>query len=224
MKNIIILASCITISIFIYKKTNSYFLANAYSSIKSSLLSILSFIVSLIILVILSISIFSNKPEKLKNIPSIKWSISTDQKVINKIINNDLKYNEQLTRRILNEIHSYKEDSDDRFLAEMVYITYGVGSNEFNSILKKTACYNNYSRNIKDIGLYHKNEISSWLPYNEFKRTVGGGDILQAEMNYREQYNKSYLDRVNATNDKFSICQWKTAQSMNEHLIRDNKK
>lgn len=223
MKNILILVSCITISIFIYKKTNSYFLANKYSSIKSSLLSTLSFIASLIVLIILSISIFRNETENLKKIPNIKWSIGTDLKKINEIISEDLKYDEQLTRRILNEIHSYKEDSDDRFLAEMNYINYGVSSNEFNSILKKKPCYNNYIKNMKNIELNHKNEISGWLPYNEFKRTVGGGEILQVEMNYREKYNKEFQARIKNASDKFQVCQWKTAQSMSEHLIRNNK-
>ncbi|EJF7775919.1 hypothetical protein M8727_004762, partial [Salmonella enterica subsp. enterica] len=204
-------------------KTNSYFLANKYSSIKSSLLSILSFIASLIVLITLSISIFRNETENLKKIPNIKWSIGTDLKKINEIISEDLKYNEQLTRRILNEIHSYKEDSDDRFLAEMNYINYGVSSNEFNSILKKKPCYNNYIKNMKNIELNHKNEISGWLPYNEFKRTVGGGEILQVEMNYREQYNKEFQARIKNASDKFQVCQWKTAQSMSEHLIRNNK-
>lgn len=221
MKNIIILAICAMVSTYIYKKIKLMLLEKNHTSVTSSLSASLSFIVSFILLISIFTSIFPNNESISKNTKDIRWSINTDKKTINNIISNDLKNSEPLTREILSEIKSYKEDTDDRFMAEIIYIKYGVSYSEFNSVLKSTPCFNNYKKAMKNIQLYYKNETSNWIPYSEFKRTIGGGDILQAEIDYRDRYNKSYAAQTKDISDKFEKCQWETAQSMDRHLIRN---
>ncbi|WCH28243.1 hypothetical protein [Aeromonas salmonicida] len=146
---------------------------------------------------------------------------TADRDIIRTLIGNDIKENSELTKIILQEIRENQTDSVERTISETDYIDYGVRSKEFEPELKSTSCYMVFKERSQRAKSIYAHETQNWQSLSNFKRDVGDGSILQAEIDYRERFNKSNLETLKKLNDELSICSYKTAQSMKNHLTRE---
>ncbi|MBE5213687.1 hypothetical protein IG611_08745 [Pectobacterium sp. A535-S3-A17] len=75
------------------------------------------------------------------------------------LISKDLKENPELTKRIIDEIASYSNDSVDRDVAEMDYLNYGVSSKEYMSAIESSNCRQTYKYRLSPLNEWQKTQL-----------------------------------------------------------------
>ncbi|MFN3067231.1 hypothetical protein ACKWMY_03835 [Serratia sp. J2] len=225
MIGLVVIIICIIISAFGYKKIASSCRKKGRGSVRTFFTASISSVFLFIITMGIGVANFFPRDKNsnivdVPKVPMIKWITSQNMEQVHTLIDKDLKENPELTRKILKEISLYTKDSVERTVAELTYIKYGVGMNEYEPILKTTSCFMDFKNGMQRAHSVYSNETRNWQSLNDFKRDIGNGSILQAEIDYRERFNKENMATQRVLQDRFEVCEYNTAQSMKNHLTR----
>ncbi|WP_347004140.1 hypothetical protein [Enterobacter roggenkampii] len=225
MIGLVVIIICVIVSVFGYKKIASSCRNKGRGSVRTFFTASISSIFLFIITMGIGVANFFPRDKisdivDVPKVPMIKWSTTENMEEINALIEKDLKENPELTRKILKDISSYKEGSLERTVAELNYTMYGVGIKEYEPILKNTPCFIDLKSGMQRANSVYANETRNWQSLSNFKRNVGGGTILQAEIDYRERFNKETMTTLKVLQDRSEVCEYNTAQSMKNHLTR----
>lgn len=225
MTGLAVIIICIFISVFCYKKIASSCRNKGRGSGRTFFTALISSAFLFMITMSIGIANFFPKDKSsiivdIPKVPMIKWSTSQNMEQVHTLIDKDLKENPELTQKILKNMSSYKEGSVERTVAELTYIKFGVGVNEYEPILKTTSCFMDFKNGMQRANSVYANETRNWQSLSDFKRNVGDGSILQAEVDYRERFNKENTATQRTLQNRFEVCEYNTAQSMKNHLTR----
>lgn len=133
-----------------------------------------------------------------------------------KLISKDLKENPELTKRILDEIASYSNDSVERDVAEMDYIDNGVSSKEFMLTIDKSNCRQELKTQLAPYTAWKDSQ--DWRPFSEFPKSM-----LKQEMYRRDIVNADYSRKKTELENIFRKCVFSLINQTN-HLPRPNAK
>lgn len=132
------------------------------------------------------------------------------------LISKDLKENTELTKKILDEIASYSNDSVERDVAEMNYLDYGVSLKLYDLAIDKSNCRQELKNQLAPYTAWKDSQ--DWRPFSEFPKSM-----LKQEMYRRDIVNADYSKKKTELENIFRECVFLLINQTN-HLSRLNAK
>ena len=132
------------------------------------------------------------------------------------LISKDLKENTELTKKILDEIASYSNDSVERDVAEMDYLDYGVSLKLYDLAIDKSNCRQELKNQLAPYTAWKDSQ--DWRPFSEFPKSM-----LKQEMYRRDIVNADYSKKKTELENIFRECVFSLINQTN-HLSRPNAK
>ncbi|EHL1290819.1 hypothetical protein [Enterobacter cloacae] len=144
------------------------------------------------------------------------FSDSARKERAQELISKDLKENTELTKKILDEIASYSNDSVERDVAEMDYLDYGVSLKLYDLAIDKSNCRQELKNQLAPYTAWKDSQ--DWRPFSEFPKSM-----LKQEMYRRDIVNADYSKKKTELENIFRECVFSLINQTN-HLSRPNAK
>ncbi|WP_318389606.1 hypothetical protein [Enterobacter sp.] len=221
MNELLIFIVCIIVSIFCYKKIAK----NCRNKGRGKFFTILTASLSSLVVFVCIMAVFSgkstskdgNNDSEAASLKVTEWMASpADVEKVNELIENDLRENPELTKRILQEISSYDKDDAAKMSAQLTYQQYGVSNKEFTAVIQESNCPAEYkAKNKQAVSWYNSQD---WRPLTDFPNYMWKKEKYRRDLvNYES--GKRQLEITN----EFSACTLPLLSKV-EHLSRTDAK
>ncbi len=141
------------------------------------------------------------------------------------LISKDLKENPELTKKILEEISSYPNDSVERNVAESDYLDYGVSLNVYMSKIENSNCRQTYKYRLSPLNEWHKtqhqllkerSDATNWDLLDEPQRKHERKEIAYEH----DRVTVAYFKEQNVVQKSFNECVFNLLSSIPTRLSR----
>lgn len=144
------------------------------------------------------------------------FSDADSKKRAQELIKHDLKEYPELTKKILDEIVAYPNNSLERNTSERDYLEYGVSSKEYMSAIEQSNCRQELKTQLSPYTAWKDSQ--DWRPFSEFPESM-----LKQEMYRRDIVNADYSRKKTELENVFMKCIFSLINSI-DHLSRPNAK
>ncbi|WP_395279595.1 hypothetical protein V1594_19255 [Enterobacter asburiae] len=141
------------------------------------------------------------------------------------LIKNDLKENPELTKKILDEIASYSNDSVERDVAEMDYLDYGVSDKAYMSTIERSNCRQTYKYRLSPLNEWQKTQLqllkerfdaTNWDLLDEFQRKHERKEFAYEQ----DRIYTEYFKEQRVVQESFNECVFNLLSTIPARLSR----
>lgn len=161
----------------------------------------------------------------ISKVPMFKWTTTENMGKINALIQKDLKENPELTRKILRDISSYKEESGERSIAEKDYIDDGISFRDKMAAIENSNCRQEFNSQLAPYKSWYDADVQRRIIFNKSYQPTSdlSRDLIRQEMYRRDIVNNEYLIHHTDLLNIFGKCTFSLRDSI-PHLSRPEAK
>ncbi|HGP4139482.1 TPA: hypothetical protein ACLLGK_003107 [Enterobacter roggenkampii] len=141
------------------------------------------------------------------------------------LISKDLKENPELTKKILEEIASYSNDSVERSVAESDYLDYGVSLKVYTSEIENSNCRQTYKYRLSPLNEWQKTQLqllkerfdaTNWDLLDEFQRKHERKEFAYEQ----DRIHTEYFKEQRVVQESFNECVFNLLSTIPARLSR----